>query len=975
MKYDYELDFRSENNSHVQLLGRVPEGADVLELGCATGYMSAFLKERKGCRVVGVDIEADALEKAAPHCVRTVCADVDRPEWRAELDGERFDVILCADIIEHLKDPEAFLHSLRDLLKEDGKLLASVPNGAHVSVRLELLQGQLVYEDTGLLDRTHLHLFTHQSLLAMVSRAGYRVQELSYTFHDIPDEVIATKLRQAGLEPTQEALVRFHAPDAVAYQFIVEARPRVAGEAQVQFPELTDKPLRDSTEAYRALHERLHEVQTLAGRQQAVIQDRERHVSVQEGRIMELTREAHGLQTERTRLIGEMERLNQEVRRVHEELRVTLEDRARLQRILSTRTWRAFRALTLPVRAAARLWPYAIHLARHPGVGPQWFAKALRLLRQGGLKGLRWHLTSPHGTPSSPAPVYQQWINRCEPAGEPSFEQAWQFVSELPEPPRISIVMPVYEPRLTWLQQAIDSVVNQSYPHWELCIADDASPSEEVRELLKSWQQRDARIRLVLREENGHISAATNSALALAQGEWVGFMDHDDLLAPNALYHVARFIQDNPEVRILYSDEDKTNERGVRYAHYFKPDFNPDLMLSHNLLCHFSAYRRELIEQVGGMREGFEGAQDYDLALRCIARVENGQIGHIPRILYHWRAIPESTASGADAKPYALDAAVRAVEEYLGGQGVTARVTPSDLIHGMLRVQYPLPEPAPRVSIIIPTRNAVELVRQCVESIREHTDYPDYEIVVVDNQSDDRASLAYFELLQASGIARLLRYDQPFNYAAINNFAVNETEGEFLCFLNNDIEVKESGWLAEMVSQAARPGIGAVGARLLYPDGRLQHGGVITGLGGVAGHAMKFLSGESKGYNGRAVLVQNYSAVTAACLVVRRTIFEQVGGFDAEHLGVAFNDVDLCLRIREQGYRNLWTPYAELVHHESATRGPEDTAEKQARFSREIAHMKSRWGASLLQDPAYNPNLTLDREDFSLSRHIREQTR
>ncbi|MGB5198593.1 MAG: glycosyltransferase [Sedimenticolaceae bacterium] len=991
LKYDHQLEFRSANNSHVQLLARVPDGAQVLELGCATGYMSEHLSTRKNCRVVGVDIDAASLEKAAPHCRRTLCVDVEARDWHAPLHGERFDVILCADIIEHLKDPEAFLISLRGLLKDDGRLVASVPNGAHAAIRLELLQGQLTYEDTGLLDRTHLHLYTHHSLMALLSNAGYKVDALSYTFHDIPDEVLAGKLRQAGLEPTDAALARLHAPEAVAYQYIVEARAKAAGDASAVYPELTDKPLRDSEEVYRKVHERLHQAQVVSQRRAEVIDAKARQIAHHEnqmmlkeqqlarkdGRIAELKAQVTNQDRRVSALLGSNAKQQQTLQQTQAKLKQTqaklkqLQHRhAELQRVLSTRSWRAFRALTLPVRGAARMAPYAAYLIRNPGVAPQWVAKALRLWRQGGIRGLRLHLTAAGGGRAAPtAASYQRWIEQCEAPREPDAATVKSFVDGLDQPPLISVVMPVYEASSQWLRAAIDSVLAQTYPNWELCIADDASPTAETRDILEAYRARDGRIKVTFRELNGHIAAATNSALALAQGEWVGFMDHDDLLAPNALYHVAHAVESHPETRLLYSDEDKVDAKGKRFAHYFKPDFNLDLMLSHNLLCHFSVYRRELVEQVGGLREGLEGAQDYDLALRCIAKVQPSEIRHLPRVLYHWRAVAGSTAVGPEAKPYALQASIRAVTEYLDARGVQAEVAESPLIAGMLRVRYPVPQPAPLVSVIIPTRNGLDLLRQCLSSMRAKTDYANYEIVIVDNQSDDPATLDYLAGLQSEGAARVLRYDKPFNYAAINNFAATEAAGDFLCFLNNDIEVTGSEWLAEMVSQAARPEIGAVGARLLYPDGRLQHGGVITGLGGVAGHAMKYLSGESKGYNGRAVLVQNYSAVTAACMVVRRDVFAQVAGFDAENLGVAFNDVDLCLRIRELGYRNLWTPFAELYHHESATRGAEDTAHKQARFSAEIDYMKSRWGKSLLSDPAYSPNLTLDREDFSLNWH------
>ncbi|MGB5253381.1 MAG: methyltransferase domain-containing protein, partial [Sedimenticolaceae bacterium] len=371
LKYDHQLEFRSANNSHVQLLARVPDGAQVLELGCATGYMSEHLSTRKNCRVVGVDIDAASLEKAAPHCRRTLCVDVEAHDWHAPLHGERFDVILCADIIEHLKDPEAFLISLRGLLKDDGRLVASVPNGAHAAIRLELLQGQLTYEDTGLLDRTHLHLYTHHSLMALLSNAGYKVDALSYTFHDIPDEVLAGKLRQAGLEPTDAALARLHAPEAVAYQYIVEARAKAAGDASAVYPELTDKPLRDSEEVYRKVHERLHQAQVVSQRRAEVIDAKARQIAHHEnqmmlkeqqlarkdGRIAELKAQVTNQDRRVSALLGSNAKQQQTLQQTQAKLKQTqaklkqLQHRhAELQRVLSTRSWRAFRALTLPVR-------------------------------------------------------------------------------------------------------------------------------------------------------------------------------------------------------------------------------------------------------------------------------------------------------------------------------------------------------------------------------------------------------------------------------------------------------------------------------------------------------------------------------------------------------------------------------------------------------------------------------------------------
>jgi len=376
-------------------------------------------------------------------------------------------------------------------------------------------------------------------------------------------------------------------------------------------------------------------------------------------------------------------------------------------------------------------------------------------------------------------------------------------------------------------------------------------------------------------------------------------------------------------------------------------------------------YRTETIKRVGGFREGFEGSQDYDLALRVIDAIRPEQIRHIPRVLYHWRILPGSTSLAIGEKSYATDAARRAIADHLARQGTAAEVSDEDTGPGMYRVRYRLPADPPLVSLIIPTRNGLALLRQCVESILAKTSYPNYEILIVDNGSDDEATLAYLADLENGNHARILRDPRPFNYSALNNAAVREARGELIGLLNNDLEVITPDWLDELVSHALRPGIGAVGARLWYPDDTLQHGGVLL-IGGVAAHAHRKQRKDCAGYAGRASLIQNFSAVTAACLVIRKATFEEVGGFD-ETLAVTFNDVDLCLKIRALGYRNQWTPHAELYHHESVTRGIDDTPEKRARFAAERSLMQQRWGDLLRNDPAYNPNLTLDRENFGLA--------
>lgn len=568
---------------------------------------------------------------------------------------------------------------------------------------------------------------------------------------------------------------------------------------------------------------------------------------------------------------------------------------------------------------------------------------------------------------------YAAWVRRFD---TPSLEALVALRAELEalpaeKRPLISILLPVYNPPEQWLVKAIESVRQQLYPHWELCIADDASREPHVRRVLEDYAQRDQRIKVTFRSQNGHISAASNSALELAQGEFVALLDHDDELAARALADVVLALARRPGLEFIYSDEDKIDELGRRFDPYFKPDWNPDLLLGQNYTCHLSVFRTARMRRIGGFRVGFEGSQDWDLVLRFTADVRPEQVCHLPRVLYHWRAIPGSTALVINEKSdYPFIAARKALTEHLAHQGIGAELISVAGHHW--RIRHPLPTPAPKVSIIIPTRNAADLLRLGIGSILAKTTYPDFEIIVVNNRSNDPATLAYFDELRGLGV-RVVDYDAPFNFSALNNFAVRAAAGSVLAFLNNDLEVINGDWLEEMVSQAVRPGIGAVGSMLYYPDDTVQHAGVILGLtgpagrDGVAGHAFKDAKRGAEGQRNRLRLAQNYSAVTAACLVIRREIFEQVGGFNETDLPVAFNDIDFCLRVRQAGHRNLWTPFAELYHHESASRGAEDTPEKLERFAREAAYMRRTWGRLLDRDPAYNPNLSLTQEDFSLA--------
>lgn len=559
---------------------------------------------------------------------------------------------------------------------------------------------------------------------------------------------------------------------------------------------------------------------------------------------------------------------------------------------------------------------------------------------------------------------YARWIRYYGQLKGADLKRIREQISQFQYSPLISVLLPVYNSNLKWLRRAISSVQKQLYPRWELCIVDDASTERKVWPFLQKCARGDKRIKLKRRTENGHISAASNDALSLATGDFVALLDHDDELAPTALYFMAQALNKNRNLQLLYSDEDKLEVRDRRSEPYFKSDWNPELFLAQNFVSHLSVYRTDLVRRVGGFRLGFEGSQDYDLTLRCIEQIRAEEIEHLPWVLYHWRAGDQSTASDPAAKPYAQDAARRAVQEHLERTGVAGTVVPG---HGVyLQTKYALPNEPPMVSIVIPTRDQASSLKKCVNSIFEKTGYPAYELIVLDNQSQDSEALEFLaELKRRDGI-RVERIDEAFNYSRLNNRGVELSKGSLVALLNNDVEVLHADWLSEMVSRTMQPNVAIVGARLWYPSGMVQHGGVILGAGGIAGHAHVGLRRDEPGYFARAHLAQDVSAVTTACAVVKREAYLHVGGFD-ENLAVTFNDVDLCLRLREAGYRIVWTPYADLIHHESASRGFDDSTPKQVRFLAEVDYMKSKWGHMLERDPFYNPNLSLDENLFTVA--------
>jgi GT2 family glycosyltransferase len=624
-------------------------------------------------------------------------------------------------------------------------------------------------------------------------------------------------------------------------------------------------------------------------------------------------------------------------------------------------------ATVRPIGMLERMWRMLSRII------PAYYAYSSRKRSRSGLTLLRILTDLPgayeavgrlRSLPASRA--YRRWLKRHDALRPGDLDLIARHVANMRSRPLISVLMPVFNTPERLLREAIESVLGQLYPHWELCIADDGSSRPHVRPLLEAYVRRDGRIKVTFRGFTGHISMASNAALSLATGDFIALLDHDDLLAPHALYWIAVEIERNPDAQIVYSDEDKIDEDGERFTPYCKPDWNPQLGLSQNFVSHLGVYRRETVQALGGFRTGYEGSQDYDLMLRVSESATPEQIRHVPAILYHWRAASGSTALSNAQKSYAWDAGRRAIQDHLQRRGVAAEVSRSRSA-SYYRVHYSLPDALLKVSIIIPTRDGFDLLSRCVESLLARTTYPNYEVLVVDNGSSEPRAVAFLDSLRGRQGFRVLSCPGAFNYSAMNNLAFENAEGEVLCLLNNDTEVITPDWIQEMAGCLLQPGVGIVGARLLFGDGTVQHAGVLAGVGGVANHVHAFIAQDHPGHFGRAWLAQDWSGVTGACMMIRRAVYDQLGGLDAEHLAVAFNDVDFCLRARAAGWRVVYTPYAELYHHESSTRGSDRGREKRQRAKRERDYMRKRWATELAEDPFYNPNLSHKPPFFTLS--------
>jgi glycosyltransferase involved in cell wall biosynthesis len=558
---------------------------------------------------------------------------------------------------------------------------------------------------------------------------------------------------------------------------------------------------------------------------------------------------------------------------------------------------------------------------------------------------------------------YPSWVALYDRMDDDARAAIRRRLDALTYQPLVSVVMPVFNTPETYLRQALDSIRSQIYTNWELCVVDDCSTARWISKVLEDYASADPRIRVQRREENGHISAASNSALEMARGTWIALFDHDDIMAEHALALSVLALDAHRDPAILYSDEDHIDDELVRSTPYFKPDFDPILLCGQNYFSHLCVIRRDLVERVGGWRAGYEGSQDWDLVLRVVEHVRADQVVHVPHVLYHWRVHPGSTALSLASKPYAAIAARRAVADHLERMSVPASVWTIGA-SSFNRVQWKLPDSKPRVSIVALPRSGERLAR-CLDSIRALTVYENLEVLAIDDGGEWPQIQAFFR--DYIDVVRITEPGDGRSDADLLNGAVKVATGDVLCFLDDDVEVVSDNWLEETVGLLLQPGIGAVGAKLLYPEGTVEHAGLVLGIGGTVGHVHRKSGKLEPGYFGRAMLAQCFSAVSRSCMVVRREAFEAVGGFDGEHLSGAYLDVDLCLRLGEAGWRVAWTPFSRLTHHESVTAPRESEGENAVRFAREIRYLQTRWAHVIERDPAYNPNLSLAHETWPLA--------
>ena len=1103
-KYNKEISFAvQDRTSHSMITALVSKGETVLEFGCAKGELAAHIKDTLGCRVYGVEISAEALESAKAHLDGYVCCDIENYDWEGALADVKFDTLIFADVLEHLRDPARAVRRALSLLKDDGKIIFSVPNIAHADIILKLLNNRFDYTNVGLLDDTHIRFFAKENLLDFCSEAGIfptvigatvcpagsseqrldnggnsvfalvaKSKELSSVYQFVVCAFKDSIAKENHLETvwelevandtaklyfdvggsfSEQSAITVEAPngeikiecdipsgaknlrldlreeagyhltglrcsaDGNALEitgytniskiendfFMLQGDPQIFlalpkgarkisiggtltsffdSEGAMELPlaiaehyymsqsKLTEvgSRLDESEKRLATTCESLELTQNHVNNLTNVIKENETHIGNLRDEIKDLEAKREALNAQLSNAENEISVLDKHLTDVKGELDhykthyfVAISQREDLKRqlahmqmqydVISNAGWWK---ITKPFRVLFDIIKYPF---KH---GPILKVKKFfRVWREQGFKAA-WRKVFKKNVKKANAPLYTEQQLKAQRLVK--FERDIKF----------SVIVPLYNTPDIYLKEMIESVIAQTYSNWELCLADGSDGEHSyVEHTVKKYAKHDPRILYKKLEKNLGISGNTNACLEMSSGDYITLFDHDDLLHPAALFNVMEAICEK-NADFIYTDENTFHKTPADAYHpHFKPDFSPDTLRSYNYICHLTTFSRGLYEIVGGFRPEFDGSQDYDMILRLTEQAKN--IVHIPKILYYWRCHKASVASDISAKPYTLVAAKKALNEHLKRIGVSGKATDSR-IPSVYKIEYDIVG-EPLVSIIIANKDYIADLDKCITSIVEKSTYKNYEIIVVENNSTDPDTFKYYEQVtkKYDKVKVVFWEGQGFNYSKINNYGFEAAKGEHIILLNNDIEILTPAWIEEMLMFSQRGDVGAVGAMLYYPDDTIQHAGVIIGIGAdaemaVAGHSHKYFKRGEYGYASRLSLAQNLSAVTAACIMIRSDVYKAVGGLD-ESFAVAFNDVDLCLKIRDAGYLIVWTPFAEAYHYESKSRGLETTPEKIERFNGEIKNFLRKWKDMRdAGDPYYNPNLTLEREDFGI---------
>lgn len=1177
-KYNFELDLDTENSLSL-IAKEIKLNSIVLEFGPAHGRLTKYLKEELNCQVYIVEINETAILEAKKYAVDYVIGDIEDYQWVEKFKGITFDYILFADVLEHLYNPHKVLEVSKDLLKDDGSFLMSVPNVAHNSILIDLFNDKFYYNEIGLLDNTHIRFFTYQSILDFFkqhdlvhvkqfgTKARVNENEIKNTYLDLPSKVakyLKTKkygeIYQFVFRVQKSSYVKEHniqinndikkLNDYYFAQLYIDLGNgyseqdsikyyNLENDNTIEFDLISYKGIKgfrfdpintnsivqlDKIEFYDANHKEMkftyhtnsiynieqtyffididpqinieiesYEIKEIKISYKLIdyefdittvnyIKINTQYLKSKENELEQKTKQVTDLENEinhKQKVINELQEssmnlnayideLIQELSDVYRsyswkttyflrislnflkgqkkhyasEVKTHIDDKSiymhidkcfvkgknlyiegwsfhtkyelnisvlspnyrsyQLEKYKRDDVFNSFegkysRALNsgfiiqinkiqkkdkviIRFYADNKLYekifeinPEIIFKKRKSTISKirnifSWrnFTNTLKYFRKHGLIKTTHHakrlLFKQEVMNYDSFKVYQEWINHNENYNK---KRCIKEIQSFKYHPKISIIMPVYNVEKKWLEKCFESIRNQYYSNWELCIADDHSTYKYIKTFLNSYTNLDPRIKVIYRETNGHISRASNSALTLATGDFIALLDNDDELPPFALYEIVKALNVNPGVDLIYSDEDKIDINGKRSEPHFKPDYSPDTILSSNYISHLGVYRKSIIDEIGGFRTGYEGSQDYDLLLRFLEKTSADKIIHISKILYHWRMIEGSTAMNNTSKNYAYVAGKKALEDTILRRNLKANVIEHNEVPYYM-MDYKIIEDD-FISIIIPTKDHADLLEKCLISIYEKSTFKNYELIIVDNGSIEADTLNLFDhYKQTYKNFRVIRLDIPFNYSKLNNEAAKLAKGNLLLLLNNDIEVITPNWLEIMAGYAKQHHIGAVGAKLLYPDQTIQHGGVILGIGGIANHAFLNHHRTSPGYYARLKVPYNYSAVTAACLLITKEKFFEVHGLE-EELQVAFNDVDFNLKLLEKGYYNIFLPQVELYHYESKSRGKDDSPEKIKRFYGEIKFMERKWSNVIKKDPYYNINLSKEDTDFKIS--------